>query len=192
MIDRLVRRVRLMVARGIVNLVNDAGGLQTMQLSLLDGEVRDDVERVQNYGMTSNPPAGAVPVAVAVAGSRDHLMVVAADHPGYRVVGLQSGEVCIYTDEGDRVFMKRGRVVEVVTKTLRINADTLIELNTDRLQINAPLTNSSGQLKTAGDITDNAGSNGRTVAGMRAQYNSHTHGGVQAGQDNSSTPNKGM
>ncbi|MBM3114998.1 phage baseplate assembly protein V [Jeongeupia naejangsanensis] len=192
MIERLARRVRLMVARAVVNLVNDAGGLQLLQVSALADETRDDVERAQNYGLTSVPLPGATVVMVAVAGSRDHLVATAVDDPRYRPTGLKAGEVCVYTNEGDRIHLQNGRLVEISTKTLRINADTLIELNTDKLQINAPLTNSSGQLKTAGDITDTAGSNGRTVAGMRAQYNSHTHGGVQTGPGSSGTPNKGM
>ena len=42
------QKLRLMVARGIVNLVNDAGGLQTLQVTALEDEHRDEVERVQN------------------------------------------------------------------------------------------------------------------------------------------------
>ncbi len=74
-----LRKLRLMVARAVVNLVNDANGLQLLQVSALADETRDGVERAQNYGLTSVPLPGATVVMVAVAGSRDHLMAVAVD-----------------------------------------------------------------------------------------------------------------
>ena len=138
--------------------------------------------------MTSVPLAGATAVLVAVAGSRDHLMAVAVDDPATRPQGLQPGEVCIYTDEGDRIHMKRGRVVEITTNTLRINATTVMEINAPILQINVPVTTSTGAVQAAADITDHAGAGGSSMATMRTTYDNHDHGGVQHGTDTTSRP----
>ncbi|WP_172904112.1 phage baseplate assembly protein domain-containing protein, partial [Escherichia coli] len=46
----LMRRVRLMVARAVVNVIHDGRKVQNLQVGLLDDEESDEVERLQNYG----------------------------------------------------------------------------------------------------------------------------------------------
>lgn len=123
----LSRRVRLMVARSIVRLVSDSDGIQTLQLSILRGETQNEVERFQNYGMTSVPLSGAEAAVVFVGGNRDHGLVIAVDDRRYRVKGLADGEVCVYTDEdsgenGHRIHLKRGGIVEVKCTTAVVTA----------------------------------------------------------------------
>lgn len=167
-----LRRVALMVGRAILELVDDGAPLQTLQLSLLSDEVRANVERVQQYGFTSHPQNGAEAVAVAVGGSRDHLVVIAVDDRRYRLRGLAQGEVAIYTDEGDKIVLKRGGIIEMTAAT--------------QVVINSPLVQCSGNLQVAGsidsgatitaavDVRDQAGT--KTMAGMRASFNPHKHG----------------
>ena len=59
LLERLSRRMRNIVARGVISLVRDAHKWQSTQLELLDGEVLDDAERAQQYGFSSVPHAGA-------------------------------------------------------------------------------------------------------------------------------------
>ena len=40
------QKMRLMIGRFVVNRINDAGGLQIMQVDGLEGETRDGVERI--------------------------------------------------------------------------------------------------------------------------------------------------
>lgn len=101
-----------MVARAVVQLVNDAGGIQIMQLSVLEGETREGVERFQEYGFTSAPRAGAEAVVLFVGGRRDHGLVVAVDDRRYRVKGLADGEVALYNDAGARVHLKADGTIE--------------------------------------------------------------------------------
>jgi phage baseplate assembly protein V len=116
----LTRRVNLMVARGVLALVNDAAKMQGVQVKLLSGEVRD-MERFQNYGFTSQPLAGAEVAAVFVGGNRNHGLVLAVDDRRYRVKSLQGGEVGIYDDLGHRITLTRtGIVIEGVTHNINI------------------------------------------------------------------------
>lgn len=121
--DKLVgplrRRVRLMISRAVLAAVNDAGGIQLVQVKLLDGEVRDGVERLQNYGFTSVPKAGAEGLMACVSGDRDHGIIVSMDDRRYRPKSLQPGECAMYTDEdkaaGDhRIIFKRGKEIHLV------------------------------------------------------------------------------
>lgn len=184
LVEGVHRRVMLAVARAVVRLVDDSKKLQEVQLALLAGEMRGAVERFQNYGFTSVPHANAEAAVVFVGGNRDHGLVLAVDDRRYRVKSLQAGEVCIYTDEGDRIHLKRGRLVEVTTGTLKVTAAAKIELTAPEIEINAatlvdvntPLLDANHDIKASGDVYDHAGTGDqRTMAGMRTIYNTHTH-----------------
>ena len=186
MIERVARRGRLMSGRAVLNLVNDAAGLQTLQVSALADETRDDVERVQNYGMSSVPLNGATVIMVAVAGVRDHLVAVAVDDPRYRPQNLQPGEVCIYTDEGDKIHFKRGNIIEVTTKQYIVNTEQYIVKASEKVRFETPL------VQATDEIIDKADTNTRSVSQMREQHNKHKHDKVQPGSGTSGTTTDGM
>lgn len=48
-------RVRNMIVRGVIKLVNDELKVQKIQASLLAGELKDGLEHYQDYGITSMP-----------------------------------------------------------------------------------------------------------------------------------------
>lgn len=102
------RRVLLMVGRGVVRLVNDSLAVQGVQLTLLQGEVRDGVEHFQPYGLAAHPHPGAEAVVVSVGGSRDHAVAVVVGDRRYRLKALAEGEVALYDDEGSVVHLQRG------------------------------------------------------------------------------------
>lgn len=106
------RRLRLIVSRGVVRLSDDGRKLQVVQLDLLAGETAA-MERFQQYGFTCRPLDGSEAIALAVGGSRGHLVAIAVDDRRHRMNNLQNGEVALYTDEGDYIHMKRGRIVKV-------------------------------------------------------------------------------
>jgi phage baseplate assembly protein V len=113
----LARRVNLMVARGVLVLVNDALKMQDVQVKLLSGATEDstpevrDMERFQDYGFTGNAHPGAEVAVVFVGGNRDHGLVFAVGDRRYRVKGLETGEVAMYDDLGHTVQLKRTGIV---------------------------------------------------------------------------------
>lgn len=175
--EPLQRRIMLMVGRCVLNAVYDGNPAQLVQASMLADEVRDKMERMQEYGFTSVPLPGAQGVAVFVGGDRGHGIVIATGDARYRVTGLQAGEVCIYTDEGDTITLKRGNLIEVETDTLLVKAATKVRFET-------PIVESTG------DIIDTVNTNGNTIAEMRGIYNTHTHNDPQGGAV--AAPNQGM
>lgn len=174
------RRIMLSIGRGILRLVDDAAPLQIVQVSLLAEETRGGVERVQQYGLTSNPLPGADVVLLAIGGSRDHPVAIAIDDRRHRLTGLQPGEVAVYSDEGDSVVLKRGRIVEVTAGT--------------RLDIKSPLVRIDSQrVEVSGDLIDRTGSdNATSVREMREIYNTHRHHGVQPGSSDTQAPGDTM
>ena len=105
----MARRVSLMVARGVLKRSSDTEKLQTAQVELLDGEVRE-FERFQNYGYTARAHDGAEVAAIFVGGNRDHGVAVAIDDRRYRVTGLQPGEVAVYDDLSHQITLSRSGI----------------------------------------------------------------------------------
>ncbi len=120
-IDRMLKplrtRILMTIARAVVESLKDDGGLQVMKLNVLAGENRDNVERFQNYGFTSHPKPGAESVVIFQGGNREHGLIIAVDDRRFRLKGLAEGEVAIYTDEGDKIHLKRGGLIDVVAST---------------------------------------------------------------------------
>lgn len=154
--------------RGVLTLVKASGAVQLVQLDALAGERLQETELFQHYGFTSHPLTGTMAVVVPVGGRTAHGIVIATEHGTYRLRNLAAGEVALYSDEGDEVVLKRGRVIEITTQTLRVNAATKVELNT-------PLVTTTGEIRADLDITDLYPTVNRSMNGMRQIYNTHTH-----------------
>lgn len=191
----LRRRVLLMIGRAVVRLVNDTTDLQRLQITLLADETVDNVPRFQEYGFTSHPLAGAAAVVVCVHGNRDRAIAVAVDDPRYRKKGLAAGEVALYTDEGDYLHFKRGRLVEIVAGTkVKVTAPEVEVVASTKVTVTSPLVEMSGDLTVAGAITSAtsvADPNG-TMQEMRGTYNGHTHPENNQSGGNTNAPNQPM
>jgi phage baseplate assembly protein V len=129
----LLQRIQMVVSRAVVTLVDDAKGVQAMQLSGLADEVIEDAERLQDYGFTSVPFPEAEAVVVFPGGLRSHALVVAVGDRRYRLKGLAEGEVAIFDDQGQSVILKRAGIrletpfaIEAVAgEAFRITAPTI-------------------------------------------------------------------
>ena len=161
----LTRRVMLTVSRGVLGGIDDATGLQRSQVTMLAGETRDQVERVQPFGFSSVPLPGADALVICVGGNRDHPVVVNVDDRRFRPTGLQGGEVCIYSPQtGHRITLKADRSIEIEGLDVVIKAEGKVRMETPLLEV-------------TGEVKDRCDSGGMTMQGMRDAYNGHTHGG---------------
>ncbi len=193
------RRLSNMVARGSVSLVNAATKMQSLQLRLLAGESKDDVEHFEPYGLTSHPQPGAECVALFLDGDRSHGVVVCVADRRYRVKGLASGEVILHDDQGQSVYLMRGgiKLTDKAGSTvvmqgdgsgsmtfaagLTINANSKI---VGTLEVTQNIT-SDASITAAQDVGDQGGV--KTMAGMREIYNRHTHAGTDSHGDGFTT-----
>lgn len=186
MIGPLWRRLRLLVSRGVLKLVDDSLKLQSVQVTLL-GDQPATAERFQEYGYTSHPHPGAEAIVAAVGGARAHLVALSVDDRRYRPKGLKAGEVCLYTDEGDEIRFKRGRVIAVKAgASLDVTAPVVTVKASTSVTYDTPIFTVTGDIKANGQITDATSS----MQDMRDTYNGHNHDGDSGGS--TSTPNQGM
>jgi len=159
-----------MLTRGVVALANSAGKIQRLQMRLTHSELKDGMEHLEPYGFTSCPHAGAEGLAAFLGGDRSHGVVIVVTDRRHRFQNLKPGEVAIFTDEGDFIHLKRGRVIDIKTGTLNVSAATAVNFDT-------PLITQSGRIVSQGD----------QIAGGVSQIN-HPHAGVKQGTDQSGLP----
>jgi len=142
MLDPIKRRVRLMIGRAVLSTINDAGGIQIVQVKLLAGETRDNVERMQNYGYNSVPLPGAEGIMASVSGNRDHGVIIVMDDGRYRMRNLQPGEVAMYShldQESHRhhIYLDKDGGITVMAKNVTVKAEDTARIEGDKVHLHA-------------------------------------------------------
>ena len=157
LIAPLWRRVRLIADRAVVTMVTDSLQRQGLQLKVLADETADDVERFQNYGHTSVPPAGSEAIVLGIGGARAGLVAIAVEDKGVRPKDLEAGDNCLYHLEGHRIILRKDGLLELEAKTVIINASEKLTMISPDTEIQGPLhvtgPISSDEDVTAGDIS---------------------------------------
>lgn len=188
-IERLWRRLQMMVGRGVVTCVDDDGPVQMMQVRASGLEVADRRVRPQEFGLTSNPPVGSDAALACVSGDRSSTMVVGVNHQASRPRGLKAGETKLYSEDGKYVYLTAGGgiVVEAQGQDVVVNNANNVTWNlSGKLTIVAPggIDLQTPMVKSTGDMQDNCESNNRTMKDMRDVFNDHHHPvkNVQSGE----------
>lgn len=195
----LARRVRMLLGRAVLRLVDDAKRIQELQVEGYAGELLSGVERFQDYGISSHPHPGAEVVIGCVGGIRSHAIALRVDDRRYRPTGLAEGEVLLYTSEGDHVHLRRGRIIEVVagakldvtapvvevqaSTSATVTSPVVTVIASSKVTLTTPVVEVSGNLEVGGSavitgplssavsVSDPTGS----MQGMRGVFNGHTH-----------------
>ncbi|AJJ58912.1 MULTISPECIES: phage baseplate assembly protein V [Yersinia pseudotuberculosis complex] len=186
-INTALNRIRK-AFRAVLTRVNSGGQVQTVQARALAGEQLQDNELFQHYGFTSNPLPGTMAVILPLGGNTSHGVIIATEHGAYRLAGLQSGEVALYTDEGAKIVLKRGRIIDVECDTYRVTCKNYEVNAEEKADFNTPMVTASEQVTAQNKITGNGGmaikgGTGATFEGNINQTsgNYETTGDVKAG-----------
>jgi phage baseplate assembly protein V len=195
----LLRRIRALSARAIIQALDDSGTLQKVVVTLLAGERISDVARLGHFGLASRPPAGSTAAFFGIGGSRTHGVIIAEEHTPSRMHLDQEGESALYNMAGDYVYVKQDGTIHVKASS-KVFVEAPNAEFTGNVKIDGTLTvvgNITGQaalamtgnitgagtllvqgaVSSATSIADPTG----TMAGMRVTYNGHHHAGVQTG-----------
>lgn len=134
--------------RGIVVSVSE-GQIRRFSATGRPGETIENRELVQHYGMASCPLAGAEMVILR---DGNHYVAIADDDRRYRIA-LEDGEVALYTDEGDKIHLKRDKTIEIVSGNKLI---ATVENEVDITTKVAKVTASESADITSPEVTINA------------------------------------
>lgn len=167
---RSMRRLSEKMQRGLGNLLARAvlagvqqNRLQSLQLQLLAGEVKDGVELFEPYGLTGHALPGAEAAVAFIDGSRTHGIALVQTDRRYRPVDLAPGEVALFNHEGTCVVLRNGGRVEMT-------AATEVAIQTGRLALTGDLA-----------VTGNTTFTGTVTANGKRIDESHRHPGDSGG-----------
>jgi len=111
----LKTKLMSLIGRGMISKVDDGNPIQLVEISGLAGE-EIDAERLQPYGITSNPPAGAETVYGYTSADHEQAVAFVCDCGKWRITGLQSGEVALYSQHGQTILLEEnGDVVTTMS-----------------------------------------------------------------------------
>jgi len=130
-IAHLARRLALLIGRGWLRLTNDTPAIQQIQAEFFAGEVHDQMERVQDYGLTSVAHPGMQAISAFVNGDRSNSIVLAVADTRYRLRGLQTGEVALYDDQGQVVHLTRSGISISTPLSVTVSAGQSLRLEAE-------------------------------------------------------------
>jgi phage baseplate assembly protein V len=162
--------------RGVLGQIDTSKPIQLANIDGLAGEAIGGLELFQQFGCTSAPPAGSTVIVLPLGGRTSASVILATEHGAYRL-HVAAGEVALYNQDGDHVWLKRNGQISVKA-SVQVEIDAPMVRTTHDLAV-------GGNLTAVGTITDKASSGGRSMDQMRDAYNGHTHG-------SSPTPTPGM
>lgn len=120
------RRIFSMVSKAVLLEYRHSGALPLLSIQLGKDEVRDNVEMVQPYGFASHPAVEAEVVPVFIGGMREHGVAVVVDASGTRIKLNAEGDVALYRETGEKVYLSQGKVrVEAGTVEIHSGEVTL-------------------------------------------------------------------
>ncbi|WP_050469324.1 phage baseplate assembly protein V [Herbaspirillum chlorophenolicum] len=187
-LNRLYRRLINVFGKGRLTYSNDSGDAQMLQARFGGDELIDKLPRFSEFGFTSVAPLDSEVLAVFVAGDRSNAAVIASHHSASRPKNLNEGETAIFNQVGIRILLgKEGLIIDGAGLPVTITGTPNLIVNaSDHIQMNTPTLTVSGDIQANGNITDQIGANGKSMASMRQLYNGHNHqvSGVQSGAAN--------
>ncbi|XEH25277.1 phage baseplate assembly protein V [Edwardsiella tarda] len=155
-IGQALGRIRL-AFRIAIGGVDSNAKVQTIQAKGIGGEALRGNELFQQYGFTSCPLPGTMGIVLPLGGVSTHGIVIATEHGTYRLAGLKSGEVALYDDQGTKIVLKRGRIIDVECDTYRVTCKHYEVNAEDEADFNTPALNASQTLNAQGKISGNGG-----------------------------------
>lgn len=148
----LKRKIQNLIARGVVNLVDDSYKRQRLQIQVISGETFDDVERWQNYGHTSVPPKGSEHLMLALGGSRSDLVVICSEDKEARLKDLKPLDSALYHLEGHFLKVTENGVIEAIGEELYIRVKRVNIIAEEECVIDSPKTRCTGDLDVDGKV----------------------------------------
>ena len=150
-LETVKRRFQMMVSTCLVKHVTDdppdvdgRPALQELQIAQLDGELRDKRENYQPYGFAHYPLPEAEPISLSENGDRAHTILICVADRWHRLKLEEAGEVAIYDDQGQYVWIKRDGI--------EINTDKDVKIKASKVTIEAAAVELKGAVKINGII----------------------------------------
>lgn len=178
MMGQVWNRLQLLFSHGVGALI----GADKVQVKVLDGEVLNNISRVEPYGFSYRPKPGCQTYLMFPSGDRSYGVALVIGDKRYQV-DLVEGEVALHDDEGNWVHIKRGGIIEAKAAAKVIASTPLFETTGDAkiggsLEVAGQTQSGGGYYGTDGGVAQMAG--GLNVTGQfnvndKDVSDGHTH-----------------
>lgn len=121
-LQKLTNKIRRLFNRALVRRAKYAGKIRYLQILGENGQPIPDIEHLEQYGVTSHPLPGAEAIALAFNGNGSHTVALLVGDQRHRLV-IEEGETALYTHYGDKVHLRKDRVMELKAGA-KVIADT--------------------------------------------------------------------
>ncbi|EAO0949713.1 phage baseplate assembly protein V [Salmonella enterica] len=189
-INQALARIR-QAFRIRLGATDSTAAVQRIQAQGIGNENLQGAEMFQHYGFTSHPQPGTMGIVLPLGGVSSHGIVIATEHGAYRLKSLRPGEVALYTDEGAKIVLRRGKLIEADCETFRVNCtdfevnskqatvncDTWTATASDNATFTTPELSTSEKLTAQGLISGNGGMSVKGGKGSRFEGNLNQTGG---------------
>ncbi len=126
MIAQMWHRLRLIVAQGVGRVISH----DRVQATVLDSETLANLHRVEPYGLSYRPKPGCETYLLFPAGDRSGGFAIVCGDKRYQLQ-LTEGEVALHDDQGQKVHLKRNKILietpldfEVRAANIKLHATT--------------------------------------------------------------------
>lgn len=113
LINKIINRINSFIVKALIKSVDDSDEIQLVKIDGLEDETIEGIERIQPYGLTSNPPIDSETIVLFLNGNREHGIAIACDSGVNRIKSLDSGEVAIYTKYGQIIKLGKEGNIEI-------------------------------------------------------------------------------
>lgn len=162
MYNKIANKLKGLLARAIIHVVSEAGGRQFCQVTILNGEIKSQVERPQRFGFASNPPADTACVIGFIGADRNKPVILGDNHAKHHF-DTKGGESAQYDAYDQFIYLKKDGSIEIVSGGLvTVKSSTKVRMETPRLEV-------------TGEIIDRCDTDGRTMSDGREIYDTHDH-----------------
>lgn len=154
--DRAAAAIR-QAFRGKIERVKASDPIQRAQVSGLADETGQGFQIMQHFGFTSNPPADTDTVIIPLHGKTSHSVIIATENGAYRVKSLEPGEVSIYNQDGAKITLKKGKIIQADCDDYIINCKNHIINAESGTTVTTPKMDVSGLINGAGGMAISGG-----------------------------------
>ncbi|MEM7025586.1 MAG: phage baseplate assembly protein [Pseudomonadota bacterium] len=136
-LDKLARRLQLMIGRCVIRAVAAGGGRVLVGIDGFADQALDDLEYAEPTGLTCIPRAGAEGIAVSIMGDGSHQVVIPLGDRRHRPRDLKPGDSSLHDHRGHRIDIVDGRI--------RITSPDRLEIAAPEIDITATAARINGE-----------------------------------------------
>lgn len=114
-ISPIKKALQTIVRKAIIISVDDSNDLQLITALIGKNQKITNIERLQQFGLTSVPENSSEAVILSVAGQQEHAVAVAVDSSSKRPKNLSNGDVCLYANNTTKIVLSQSGDISIET-----------------------------------------------------------------------------